>query len=133
MREVTITLGDRQFVVPQLTIRSEAKWRRQAQEALAPFWDATGLMQVDVTSPADLRKLIDQVGGLMDPAEALNALCAYAPELEAEREWIEENCYADQVFGALVALFFGQLRQLERLPQTLNGAVAPPTTTTLAS
>lgn len=122
MREVTITLGDKQFTVPQLTIRNEAKWRRQAQEALAPFWDATGLMQVDISNPGDLRKLVDQVGGLMDPAAAIDALCAYAPELEAQRDWIEENCYSDQVFGALVALFFGQLRQLERLPQTLNGA-----------
>ena len=125
MREVTITLGDRQFTVPQLTIRSEAKWRHQAQDALAPFWDSVGMMQLDISNPGDLRKIIDQVGGLMDPAQAVDAICAYAPALADERDWIEENCYADQVFGALVALFFGQLRQLERLPQTLNGAAQP--------
>lgn len=130
MREVTIMLGGKAFVVPQLTIREESKWRRQAQDALAPFWDATGLMQVDISKPADLRKMIDQVGALLNPMQALDAVCAYAPELDNEREWIEANCYSDEVFGALVSLFFGQLRQLERLPQALNGAAPQPTTTT---
>ena len=133
MREVTITLGERQFVVPQLTIRSEARWRKQAEEALAPFWDATGLMQFDVGNAQDLKRMISQVGALMDPMAALDAICAYAPQLAAEREWIEEHCYSDEIFGALVALFFGQLRQLERLPQALNGAMPKATATTSAS
>lgn len=124
MREVTIKLGERVFTVPQLTIRNEAKWRQKAEEALAPFWDATGLMQIDISQPGDLRKVIDQVSKLMDPMAAINAICAYAPALAAEREWIEENCYSDEVIGALVALFFGQLRQLDQLPQALNGAVS---------
>ena len=130
MREVTIRLGDRAFVVPQLTIRNESKWRRQAGEALSPFWDATALMEFDISNPGDLRKVIDRVGALLDPMAAIEALCSYAPALAAERDWIEENCYSDEVFGALVALFFGQLRQLERLPVTLNGAAPKPSPTT---
>lgn len=130
MREITIRLNDREFVAQQLTIRAEAKWRQVATEALAPFWDATGLMQLDITQPGDLRAVIDRVGAMLDPMAAIDALCAYSPVLAAEREWIEENCYADQVFAALVALFFGQLRQLERLPAAFNGALpnAQPTT-----
>lgn len=123
MREVTIKLGERVFTVPQLTIKHEAQWRRTAEQALAPFWDATGLMQLDISQPGDLRKVIDQVGALMDPLAAIDALCAYAPQIADAREWIEENCYSDEVFAALVALFFGQLRQLERLPVALNGAL----------
>lgn len=129
MREVTITLGGKTLVVPQLTIRNEAKWRKQAEEALAPFWEATGLMQLDISQPSDLRKMLNQVGALMDPLAALDAICAYAPQLADEREWIEENTYSDEVFGALVGLFFGQLRQLERLPQALNGSVPKATPT----
>ena len=128
MREVTIALGDKTFVVQQLTIRAESKWRRNAQEVLAPFWDATALMQMDISNPGDLRKMINQVSALLDSQQALDAICAYAPQIEDEREWIETSCYSDEVFGALVSLFFGQLRQLERLPQALNGAMAPPTT-----
>ena len=123
MREVVIKLGERVFTVPQLTIKHEAKWRRTAEEALAPFWDATGLMQLDINQPGDLSKIIDRVGALLDPLAAIDAICAYAPQLADEREWIEEHCYSDEVFAALVALFFGQLRQLERLPMTLNGAL----------
>jgi hypothetical protein len=122
MREVTIKLGERTFTVPQLTIRNEAKWRQKAEEALAPFWDATDRMQFDISQPGDLHKVVDQIGRLMDPLAAIDALCSYAPAIAAEREWIEDNCYGDEVVGALVALFFGQLRQLERLPQALNGA-----------
>lgn len=133
MREVTIRLGERAFVVQQLTIRKEANWRRQAEEALAPFWDATALMDFDITRPGDLRKILDRVGALLDPMAAIDALCAYAPALNEQRDWIEESCYADEVFGALVALFFGQLRQLERLPQTLNGALPTQSATTLPS
>ena len=58
MREVTIALGDKTFVVQQLTIRAESKWRRNAQEVLAPFWDATALMQMDISNPGDLHKMI---------------------------------------------------------------------------
>jgi len=129
MREVTIKLGEREFVVPQLTIRNEAIWRQQAEVALAPFWEATTLMQLDISQPNDLRKMISQVGALMEPMAALDAICAYAPQLAAEREWIEENTYSDEVFGALVGLFFGQLRQLERLPQALNGSLPKSTKT----
>ncbi len=130
MREVTIKLGERVFTVPQLTIKHEAKWRRTAEEALAPFWDATGLMQLDINQPGDLRKVVDQISRLMDPIAAIDAICAYAPTLAAERDWIEEHCYSDEVIGALVALFFGQLRQLEQLPQALNGAVGKLSPTT---
>jgi hypothetical protein len=130
MREVTIKLGGREFVVPQLTIRNEAKWRKQAEEALAPFWDAVGLSDMSISQPDDLRRLVSQVGSLLDPMAALDAVCAYSPALSADREWIEENCYGDEVIAALVNLFFGQLRQLERLPQALNGSLqkAMPTT-----
>ena len=130
MREVTVRLGGREFVVPQLTIREEAKWRKQAEEALAPFWDAASVMQLDISQPGDLRQMITQLGALMDPMAALDAVCAYAPQLANEREWIEEHTYSDEVFGALVGLFFGGLRQLERLPQTLNGSLGRLPTTT---
>jgi hypothetical protein len=130
MREVTIKLGGREFVVPQLTIRDEAKWRKQAEEALAPFWDAAGLVEMTFSTPDDLRTMVSKIGALMDPLAALDAVCAYAPQLTAEREWIEENTYSDEVFGALVGLFFGQLRQLERLPQALNGSLSKLSATT---
>ena len=131
MREVTIKLGERVFTVPQLTIRKEATWRRKAEEAMGPFFDAAGLMNIDISQPGDLRQVVAKVGAILDPMAAIDALCAYAPEIAAAREWIEENCYADEVFGALVALFFGQqLRQLERMPQIMNGALAQPGATT---
>jgi hypothetical protein len=57
---------------------------------------------------------------------ALDAICAYAPALAEQRDWIEENTYSDEVFGSLVGLFFGQLRQLERMPQALNGSLTQP-------
>jgi hypothetical protein len=131
MREVTIKLGERTFVVPQLTIRNEAKWRRTAEEAMGPFFDAAGLMNIDIAQSGDLRQVVAKVGAILNPMAAIDALCAYAPEIAAAREWIEDNCYSDEVFGALVALFFGQqLRQLERMPQIMNGALAQPGATT---
>ena len=133
MREVTIALGGREFTAPQRTIRKEVEWRKLAQEALGPLWDATSLLQMDVNQPGDLRTMIDKVGALLDPGAALDDICAYAPQLADERDWIEENTYSDEVFGALVGLFFGQLRQLERLPQAMNGSLPRQASTTSPS
>ncbi len=123
MREVTIKLGGKEYVVTQLTIRNEATWRGRAQQALAPLWDAAGLLETDITQPGDIVAMIGKVSDLLDPLPALDVVCAYSPALQADREWIEENAYSDEVFGVLVTLFFGQLRQLERLPGALNGAM----------
>jgi hypothetical protein len=129
MRDVTIKLGEQTYIVPQLTIRGEARWRKQAEEALAPFWDAAGLMQMDITQPGDLQRMVSQVGAMLDPTAALDAVCAYNSLLADDRERIEETAYSDEVIAALVSLFFGQLRQLERLPQTLAGLGQKPTQT----
>ena len=130
MRTVTITLGGKAYTVGQLPVRKEAAWRAKAETVLGPFLEAAGGLQMDLNSPADIPIVLAKVSALMDTNAALNVVLAYSPDLQAAQAEIDESAYGDEVLTALVALFFGQLRQLERISTTLTGVLPPQSPTT---
>lgn len=107
METITVVLGGRSFVAPQLTIRADAKWREIARPLVEPIAEMAMASGVGNPTPERLVKLAFASALFVDPMATLNAVLAYAPALEAERDWIEEHAVAQEALAALLALFFG--------------------------
>ncbi|MEI8164809.1 MAG: hypothetical protein WCG26_00460 [Chloroflexales bacterium] len=145
-RTLTLTLAERDYAVPVAAIKQTRAWRAQLK---APLDDLLALVSTNLT--VELAALSDLIGladkflpVLMDAPETLfNLLVAYAPLLEAEREFLEANAYDDEVVTAFLAVLkvvfplevlTGLLgpaspATLKRLPTPL-GDGTPPTWTT---
>jgi hypothetical protein len=76
---------------------------------------------IDKPSPERLVKLAFTSALFVDSMAVLNAVLAYAPDAATEREWIEENAYADEALGALLSLFFG----MAATPKPSENGAAP--------
>lgn len=107
MQTITVVLGGRAFAAPQLPIRADAKWREVARPLVEPIAEMAMASGLANPTPDRLVKLAFASALFVDPLATLNAVLAYAPTLEAEREWIEEHAYAQEALAALLALFFG--------------------------
>lgn len=126
MRTIPIVLGGRTFEAPQLTIRADAKWRELAMPLVEPIAEMAMASRVANPTPERLVKLAFASALFVDPMATLNAVLAYAPTLEAERDWIEEHAVAEEALAALLALFFGMGAPMS-MP---TGAARPPQPTT---
>lgn len=126
MREIEITLGGRQFQVPQRTVGAEASWRAHVQPLMAPLGELAMAAGVATPTPERLARLAFTSNLLLDTQAALDALIAYSFVLADQRGWIEEHAYSDEVVQALFALFFGMMPG-RRAQAATNGA---PTATT---
>jgi len=142
-RTITLTLAERTYDVPMAPIRRARAWRTQLQ---APLNEVLGLfstnISVELNSVSDLLGLADKfIPVLMDAPETLfTLLLAYAPALETEREFLEENAYDDELVTAFLAVLRAAF-PLDRLtsllgpanPATLTSSPVPsgvlPTTT----
>lgn len=131
MNEVTVELAGKKYKVTQLTIRKNREWRERFDKPIGVILDAATLV-------GDLAgKKYDQKGALMsdlfvaitaraadigtllmDSMEiVLDALYAYAPAIQADKEFVEENAFDDEAvraFGEVLKLAypFGQLISL---------------------
>ncbi len=104
---MTVQLGGREFVVRQLPIRRDAAWRESVKPLIDPIADMAMAAGIANPTPDRLVKLAFTSALFMEPMTVLAAVCDYAPELAAERDWLEENAYADEALEALLTLFFG--------------------------
>ena len=125
METITVVLGGKAFAVSQLAIRADAKWREIARPLVEPIAEMAMASGVANPTPERLVKLAFASALFVDPMATLNAVLAYAPALEAERDWIEEHAVAQEALAALLALFFGMGAPMS----TPTGAApaAPPT------
>ncbi len=104
---MTVRLGGREFTVRQLPIRRDAAWRESVKPLIDPIADMAMAAGIANPTPDRLVKLAFTSALFMEPLTVLAAVCDYAPELAAERDWMEENAYADEALEALLTLFFG--------------------------
>lgn len=125
MQTITVRLGGRDFAVRQLPIRRDAAWRESVKAIVDPIADMTMAAGVANPTPDRMVKLAFTSALFVEPMTVLAAVCDYAPELAAEREWMEENAYADEALEALLTLFFG----MRTIQPTANGAVRRQPTT----
>lgn len=127
-RELTVTLGGREFTVPQRTIRADAEWRRSVREIVDPISELTMAAGVDKPSPERMVRLAFGSSLLIEPDTVLNALLRYSPVLEEQAEWIGEHAYSDEALMGLLTLFFGMTPTPRAT--TPNGAAPKPPQTT---
>lgn len=115
MKTVKIVLGNREYQVQSKPIGPSKAWRKRFAEpvqALVGSLRFTGdLLNQPISNGADLGGMVSQLGsvllsgvgetllGSMDLA--LEMVCSYAPEIEADRERIEAEAYDDEVLRAL--------------------------------
>lgn len=123
---ITVALGGREFVVRQLPIRRDAAWRESVRPMVDPIADMAMAAGLVSPTPDKLVKLAFTSALFIEPLTVLAAVCDYAPELASEREWLEENAYADEAMEALLTLFFG----MRPIQPVANGAARKAQTTT---
>lgn len=123
---ITVALGGREFVVRQLPIRRDAAWRESVRPMVDPIADMAMAAGLVSPTPDKLVKLAFTSALFIEPLTVLAAVCDYAPELASEREWLEENAYADEAMEALLTLFFG----MRPIQPAANGAARKAQTTT---
>lgn len=128
MRTETITLGDRQYTLKEMPLKPARAWRERLREQFSSF-----ITLVEDAPDADISNT-KAVGGLLRTLSAtlldsvdlaLELLLQFSPELERDRDYIENNAVGSQVvdgFLAAVALafpFFGGER-ISRLTSTIR-------------
>lgn len=126
-RDISIVLGGRTFNVQQLPIRADAEWRKTARPLVEPIADMATSAGIANPTPERMMRLVFTAQLLVDPEAVLNAVLAYCPALDEQRDWIEAHAYADEALTALLALFFGVAPQPK---MAANGAAPTPAPTT---
>ncbi len=122
-RDIAILLGGRSFNVQQLPIRADAEWRKTSRPIVEPISELAMASGIANPTPEKLARLVFTSQLLVDPLAVLNAVLAYSPALDEEREWIEQHAYPDEALTALMALFFGMAPQPKMV---VNGAAPTP-------
>lgn len=124
---VTVTLGGEAYEIMPLNMKASRVWRKTLGEPVGQIVDA--MQSADAVALDDL----GSIGQLLDVAKRLamgsidlcvEALFAYSPALQADRETIEENATDAEAmaafvevlklaypFGALLTTVSGGLRQ----------------------
>jgi hypothetical protein len=131
MREITITLGGREFVIHELTIFKSQKWRAQANEFLSQFTD------INVSNPESDTEMIEYFQRLQkflagSLETVLDLACAYSAALEEDRSWIEENAYEREVivaFRSILQFAYPVDFLAQNLYQAMSGSPDSPTST----
>ena len=126
-RDIAIVLGGKTFAVRQLNFRADVDWRKTAMPIVQPIGELAMAAGIANPTPERMMRLAFTSQLFVDPEAVMNAVLAYSPELEAQREWIETNAYSDEGLAALLSLFFGAAPQPK---MAANGAVPTPAPTT---
>lgn len=128
MRTETVTLGDREFELSELPLRKARQFRETLKEHFGVFITLfEGAPQTDISNTKAvaglMRVMSDTLLNSVDLAADL--LYQYSPELQKQKEWIEDNATSSQVVDAFLAMmalsfpFFGTSRG-QRLMSTIH-------------
>jgi hypothetical protein len=104
-RTIAIELGSRSYTVRQLPIRADADWRKLARPLVEPIIEVAIQSGVTMPTPERLARLALINSILYEPGQLLDLVFAYAPALEDDRDWIEDNAYTDELMAALFTCF----------------------------
>lgn len=129
-REATVVLGGREFVIHSLPMKASREWRTEFSQPVQQVLGVMRRMQdVELTDVSQAAQVLQQVGTyLLGSVDTLvEALFAYSPVLQAEREWIEAHADDTEAMAALwevlkLAYPFGGLMQLFGRTQRMTGS-----------
>ena len=97
----------RQYAVEEAGILRSRKWRMRFGETVMPLIEQLpGIMDFEFEKPEDFLKLLPFVQKIV--LESLNdvfdLLVLYSPELESNREWLENNATDRQIVDAFMGV-----------------------------
>lgn len=119
---ITVKLGEKEYEIRQAGFRRSKPWKKRLLEEVKPLFEqVAGAQDMQFETPADLLKLLPVAESLfVDGIETIgDLLIAYAPELEEDKEYIEEYATDKQIFQAFqevlyLADFFGAIQLVNR-------------------
>ena len=100
---VIVKLGAKEYTITQAGFLKSKPWKKRLLEEVKPmFEDVNGAGDIEISSPADLVKLLPMAEKLfVESTETLlDLLVAYAPTVEADREYIEAHATDKQILAA---------------------------------
>ena len=112
MRTIDVVLGGKTYTIRELPVRKNAAWRAKLRE---PFGELATLIQdaasKELNDGAGLATVIQTAMGLvLGSVELITDLVfAYAPDLAAQRESIEDDLYESEIqeaFAGVLGLAF---------------------------
>jgi hypothetical protein len=114
-KSITVTLGEREYVIAEAKTRQNAAWRAKFAE---PFADLSAVMGGDLNSAVTMQQLVTLISGkVVQSVDIIKGLLYdYAPALAADKERIESECYDSEIVAAFVEVLklaypFGSLIQ----------------------
>lgn len=116
MKSINVNLASRTFTIESLKFKAERAWRKKYDRPIAHLFDAIAsakeLSTKEFDKPADLMKevgmvLLSQANELMkalldSPDIIFEAICDYSPALAADKDFIEENAYQDEIAAVFI-------------------------------
>jgi hypothetical protein len=106
MRTETVAIGDKQYTIQEKKRKANAQWRLLFQAQFTEVADLIeGLPNTDLTPEAIgglLNQIVTRVGGSVDMLAEM--VFAYSPELNEDREAIEEEAYDSEIMSAFTAV-----------------------------
>lgn len=106
-REAVVTLGGKEFLIQAQNMKGARQWREEFSKPVQQVLGMLNQMQgVELSDIGNAAGVLQQVGTfLLGSVDILvDALFAYSPALQLEREWIEENADDTDAMGALWAV-----------------------------
>jgi hypothetical protein len=102
-KQVTVNLGGREYVISALPIKQSKAWREQLAVPFGTLASAlTSANTVEVNQFADIASLVRSMSGVLlgSVDMLLELMFSYSPDLESDREWIEENAFDEEALAA---------------------------------
>lgn len=116
MKTIEITLAGRNYTIESLKFRAERVWRKKYDMPIANLIGAIAnvkeLSTKEFEKTTDLLKEVglvllshanDLMKALLDSPDIIfEAICDYSPALAADRAFIEENAYQDEISAVFI-------------------------------
>jgi len=107
MQETEVLLAGRTYVVQRLPVLPHARWAAEHEAVCKPVGEMAVALGVRNPTPEALARLALTSGLLINQEALLNAVCAYSSVLAADREWIGNNAYMEEMLACLMGFFLG--------------------------
>lgn len=116
MKSTKVKIAGREYTIESLKFKAERAWRKKYDQPISELIGAISSVsdasKKEFKDAGELMReigavLFAQAGGLIkalleSPDTLLDAICEYAPALAADRAFIEENAYQDEITQAFV-------------------------------
>lgn len=143
MKSTTVTIAGRQYSIESLKFKAEREWRKKYDAPISALINTLSQTRTITDQSNDPGQWLRQMGGVLlshagelvkalieSPDTLLNAICDYSPVLQADRDYIEENSYQDEIAAAFIEVLkiaypFGSLLSLVKNLGSLEKQTTP--------